>query len=193
MVHLLTWPRIRLVVRAATIYTPLRGRKHHFRWLLRWRNLPVRANPHGLLRLTAYLRFASCLSTPGWMCIGIEYRQTASSFLFTPPRNLLPVSMKLATWSIVPLLLRPLFLFFFFFFNLLLLVLLLLSPLSFSRPFLRFKIKKAFSARSFGVERGISAMLRLRWPASSRIWVTIQLQAVEGSRPTASFESTAFL
>lgn len=83
MVHLLTWPRIRLVVRAATIYTPLRGRKHHFRWLLRWRNLPVRANPHGLLRLTAYLRFASCLSTPGWMCIGIEYRQTASSFLFT--------------------------------------------------------------------------------------------------------------
>lgn len=52
---------------------------------------------HGLLRLTAYLRFASCLSTPGWMCIGIEYRQTASSFLFTPPRNLLPVSMKLAT------------------------------------------------------------------------------------------------
>lgn len=39
---------------------------------------------HGLLRLTAYLRFASCLSTPGWMCIGIEYRQTASSFPFYP-------------------------------------------------------------------------------------------------------------
>lgn len=84
MVHLLTWPRIRLVVRAATIYPRCRGRKHHFRWLLRWRNLPVRASLHGLLRLTAYLRLASCLSTPGWMCIGIEYRQTASSFLFLP-------------------------------------------------------------------------------------------------------------
>lgn len=41
-------------------------------------------SPHGLLRLTAYLRLASCLSTPGWMCIGIEYRQTASLFLFPP-------------------------------------------------------------------------------------------------------------
>lgn len=134
MAHLLTWTRIRFLARPSTIYSRYREGKHHFRWLLRWRNLPVRASPSSspLLRLTAYLRLASCLSTPGWMCIGIEYRQAALSpplslvlllflattssrslflpFLFPPPRhrsplpprlrNLLPVSMKVATWSI---------------------------------------------------------------------------------------------
>lgn len=80
MAHLLTWTRIRLLARPSTIYSRYRQGKHHFRWLLRWRNLPVRASPLSfpLLRLTAYLRLASCLSTPGWMCIGIEYRQAAA-------------------------------------------------------------------------------------------------------------------
>lgn len=87
MAHLLTWTWIRLLARPSTIYSRYREGKHHFRWLLRWRNLPVRANPpsYPLLRLTAYLRLASCLSTPGWMCIGIEYRQAAlSPSLFLP-------------------------------------------------------------------------------------------------------------
>lgn len=142
MAHLLTWTRIHLLVRPSTIYSRYREGKHHFRWLLRWRNLPVRASPPSspLLRLTAYLRLASCLSTPGWMCIGIEYRQAALSpsllycsfpslpplfvlsfslpisFLFPPwhrpplppprLRNLLPVPMKVATWSIDSLLPR---------------------------------------------------------------------------------------
>lgn len=143
MAHLLTWTRIRLLARPSTIYSRYREGKHHFRWLLRWRNLPVRASPPSspLLRLTAYLRLASCLSTPGWMCIGIEYRQAGfspsllyCSFSSLPPlsvlsfslsfsnlfpffslprrrpplpprlRNLLPVPMKVATWSIESLL-----------------------------------------------------------------------------------------
>lgn len=81
MAHLLTWTRIRLLARPSTIYSRYREGKHHFRWLLRWRNLPVRASPPSspMLRLTAYLRLASCLSTPGWMCIGIEYRQATLS------------------------------------------------------------------------------------------------------------------
>lgn len=83
MAHLLTWTQIRLLARPPTIYSRYREGKHHFRWLLRWRNLPVRASPPSspLLRLTAYLWLASCLSTPGWMCIGIEYRQAALSLI----------------------------------------------------------------------------------------------------------------
>lgn len=185
MVHLLTWPRIRLVVRAATIYTPLRGRKHHFRWLLRWRNLPVRANPHGLLRLTAYLRFASCLSTPGWMCIGIEYRQTASFFLFTRLEIFCPFLWNLRPDRSCHFSVSPLSF--------------LLQPSSCAcaiSPFSSLVFASLSSIRSqeslrlvLSVERGISAMLRLL----SRIWVTIQLRAVEGSRPAAFFESTGFL
>lgn len=58
MVHLLTWPRIRPAAEAATIYPRHEGRKHHFRWLLRWRNLPVRTSPHGLL--PAYGLLTAC-------------------------------------------------------------------------------------------------------------------------------------
>lgn len=105
MAHLLTWTRIRLSARPSTIYSRYRQGKHHFRWLLRWRNLPVRASPppHSLLRLTAYLRLASCLSTPGWMCIGIEYRQAAAArrlssysllFLAVVPFRLPPFSFS---------------------------------------------------------------------------------------------------
>lgn len=171
MVHLLTWPRIRLVVRAATIYTPLRGRKHHFRWLLRWRNLPVRANPHGLLRLTAYLRFASCLSTPGWMCIGIEYRQTASSFLFTRLEIFCPFLWNLRPdrschFSVSPLsfLLQP------------------SSCACATSPFSSLVFASLSSIRSqeslrlvLSVERGISAMLRLL----SRIWVRFNYEPLK--------------
>lgn len=100
MAHLLTWTRIRLLARPPTIYSRYREGKHHFRWLLRWRNLPVRASPSSssLLRLTAYLRLASCLSTPGWMCIGIEYRQAALShrlsFSSLPPLFALSFSLS---------------------------------------------------------------------------------------------------
>lgn len=191
MVHLLTWPRIRLVVRAATIYTLYRGRKHHFRWLLRWRNLPVRANPLPLppRSASAYGLLTVCfMPLYTWLDV---YRHRIPT-----DRFLLPFLPRLEIFCPFLWNLRPdrschfffapppsstfSFFFIFFFFS------------SISRPFLRFKIKKAF-ASFFRSNEGISAMLRLRSPARPRIWVTIQLWAVEGSRPTAFFESTAFL
>lgn len=48
----------------------------------------------GLFRLTAYLRLASCFSTPGWMCIGIEYRQAAVAVPF--PRHISALSLFLS-------------------------------------------------------------------------------------------------
>lgn len=76
------------------------------------------------------------------------------SFLFTLRlvRNLLPVSMKVATWSIVPLLLLP-------------------SSSRAASPLVFASLSSIFrNQESLGlvlsVERGISAMLRLRWPAS---------------------------
>lgn len=65
----------------------------------------------------------------------------------------------------------------------------LLPLLSISRPpFFDSKSRKLLP-RSFGRTRNIRDVA----PARPRIWVTIQLRAVEGSRPTAFFESTAFL
>lgn len=101
------------------------------------------------------------------------------SFLFTLRlvRNLLPVSMKVATWSIVPLLLLP--------------SSRAASPLVFaSLSSISFEIKKALGSYFRSNEEYPRCYASVGLP---RIWVTIQLQAVEGSRPAAFFESTAFL
>lgn len=59
MAHLLTWTRIHLLTRRLTIYSRYQGGKHHFRWLLRWRNLPVRASPP-LRPASAYSLLTAC-------------------------------------------------------------------------------------------------------------------------------------
>lgn len=210
MAHLLTWTRIRLLARPSTIYSRYREGKHHFRWLLRWRNLPVRASPPSspMLRLTAYLRLASCLSTPGWMCIGIEYRQAALSpsllyrsysslpplsvslflpypfpisYLFPPRRrpplpprlrNLLPVPMKVATWSIESLLslFRPLSLMF---------------SHSLLLSFYNCPRFSPFLSRAFIPSMSCDAIttVSLIYP---KIWVTIQLRVEANEKDGAS-------
>lgn len=154
-------------------------RKHHFRWLLRWRNLPVRASPSQPPRsASAYSLLTACFM-PLYTWLDVYRHRIPTDRFLPPPFPLLKIFCPFLWKSRLD---RSCHFFVFFFFIISILLLHLLAHFLFPCfPSFSFFASLPYQF-SFNRARTTSVTLGCHRFADLRIWVTIQLQVLRESQ-----------